>query len=137
MGPRNLSSARLVLRILVWVAMSKRRRMRIDVVCKLFQTLLTVGWRARSIRWKRGESSRYLRIVQDASGGICGPAGPVSLPAVLSSLVSPMGTMDMNGWRDKGLRSDGVQGLLKTTGMAAAPQFQLQRTSRGWVRRKK
>ena len=49
MGPRNLSSARLVLRILVWVAMSKRRRMRIDIVCKLLQTLLTVDWRARSI----------------------------------------------------------------------------------------
>ena len=49
MGPRNLSSARLVLRILVWVAMSKRRRMRIDIVCKLFQTVLTVDWRARSI----------------------------------------------------------------------------------------
>ena len=65
MGPRNLSSARLVLRILVWVAMSKRRRtwrtvpdssdcrlegqvdpstnwsgVRVYVVCKLFKTLL-------------------------------------------------------------------------------------------------
>ena len=35
------------------------------------------------------------------------------------------------------MRSDGVHGLLKTTGMATAPQFQLQHTSRGWVRRKK
>ena len=43
----------------------------------------------------------------------------------------------MDGRRGRDLRSDGVHGLLKTTGMAAAPQFQLQRTSRGWVRRKK
>ena len=35
------------------------------------------------------------------------------------------------------MRSDGVHGSLKTTGIATAPQFQLQRTSRGWVRRKK
>ena len=35
------------------------------------------------------------------------------------------------------MRSDGVHGSLKTTNMATAPQFQLQRTSRGWVRRKK
>ena len=46
----SFSSACLVLRILVWVAMSKRRRMRIDVICELFQTLLTVEVRARSIR---------------------------------------------------------------------------------------
>ena len=44
----SFSSACLVLRILVWVAMSKRRRMRIDVICELFQTLLTVEVRARS-----------------------------------------------------------------------------------------
>ena len=113
--------------------------MGVYIVCKLLQTFLTVGWRAsRSFdRWNRGESSHYLRIVQDASGGICGPAGPVSLPAVLSSRVSPMGTTDVDGRRGRDLRSDGVHGLLKTTGMAAAPQFQLQRTSRGWVRRKK
>ena len=48
-----------------------------------------------------------------------------------------MGTTDVDGRRGRDLRSDGVHGLLKTTGMAAAPQFQLQRTSRGWVRRKK
>ena len=35
------------------------------------------------------------------------------------------------------MRSDGVHGSLKTTRMTIAPQFQLQRTSRGWVRRKK
>ena len=46
----SFSSTCLVLRILVWVAMSKRRRMRIDVICELFQTLLTVEVRARSIR---------------------------------------------------------------------------------------
>ena len=34
-------------------------------------------------------------------------------------------------------RSDGVHELLKTNGMITAPQFQLQRTSRGWVRIKK
>ena len=84
--------------------------MRVHVICELFKTLLE---------------------------GFYGPAGPVSLPAVFSSLVSPMGTTDVDGRRGRDLRSDGVHGLLKTTGMAAAPQFQLQRTSRGWVRRKK
>ena len=31
------------------------------------------------------------------------------------------------------MRSDSVHGRLKTTGMTTAPQFQLQRFSRGWV----
>ena len=82
-------------------------------------------------------SLRCLQTVPDASGGICGPAGPISLPAVFSSLVSPMGTTDVTGRRIGDMRSDGVHGSLKTTGMATAPQFQLQRTSRGWVGRKK
>ena len=34
-------------------------------------------------------------------------------------------------------RSDGVHELLKTKGMTTEPRFQLQRTSRGWVRIKK
>ena len=70
-------------------------------------------------------SLHCLQTVPDASGGICGPVGPISLPAV--DLFACRGDM----------RSDGVHGSLKTTGMATAPQFQLQRTSRGWVRRKK
>ena len=82
-------------------------------------------------------SLHCLQTVPGASGGICGPAGPISLPAVFSSLVSSMGTMDVTGRRIGDMRSDGVHGSLMTTGMATAPQFQLQRTSRGWVRRKK
>ena len=82
-------------------------------------------------------SLRCLQTVPDASGGICDPTGPISLPAVFSSLISPMGTTDVTGRRIGDMRSDGVHGSLKTTGMATAPQFQLQRTSRGWVRRKK
>ena len=70
-------------------------------------------------------------------GMVCGPAGPISLSAVFSSLVPPMGTTDVTGRRIGDMRSDGVHGSLKTTGMTTAPQFQLQRTSRGWVRRKK
>ena len=62
---------------------------------------------------------------------------PLSLSAVFSSLVSSMGTTGVAGRDDKELRSDGVHGRLKTTGMTTAPQFQLQRTSRGWVRIKK
>ena len=34
-------------------------------------------------------------------------------------------------------QDDDVHGRLKTTDMTTAPQFQLQRTSRGWVRIKK
>ena len=49
MGPRNLSSARLVLWILVWVAMSKRRRVRVHIIRELFKTLLAVCWMTRSI----------------------------------------------------------------------------------------
>ena len=49
MGPRNLSSARLVLWILVWVAMSKRRRVRVHIIRELFKTLLAVSWMTRSI----------------------------------------------------------------------------------------
>ena len=37
----------------------------------------------------------------------------------------------------QGTGSDGVHELLKTNGMTTAPRFQLQRTSRGWVRIKK
>ena len=70
-------------------------------------------------------------------GIVYGPSGQISLSAVFSSLVSSMGTTDVPGWYDGDMRSDGVHGLLKTTGMTTAPQFQLQRTSRGWVRRKK
>ena len=61
---------------------------------------------------------------------VCGLAGPISLSAVFSSLVSPMGTTDVTGWKIGDMRSDGVHGSLKTTGMTTAPQFQLQRTSR-------
>ena len=85
---------------------------------------------------RQGESSHCLRSVHGL-GMVCGPAGPISLSAVFSSLVSPMGTMDVTGRRIRDMRSDGVHGSLKTTGMTTAPQFQLQRTSRGWVRRKK
>ena len=81
-------------------------------------------------------SLRCLQTVPDASGGICGPV-QISLPAMFSSLVSPMGTTDVTGRRIGDMQSDGVHGSLKTTGIATAPQFQLQRTSRGWVRRKK
>ena len=70
-------------------------------------------------------------------GIVYGWYGPISLSAVFSSLVSSMGTTDVAGRDDGEMRSDGVHGLLKTTGMTTAPQFQLQRTSRGWVRRKK
>ena len=81
-------------------------------------------------------NSHYPRTVHGL-GMVCGPAGPISLSAVFSSLVSPMGTTDVTGRRIGDMRSDGVHGSLKTTGMTTAPQFQLQRTSRGWVRRKK
>ena len=81
-------------------------------------------------------NSRCPRTVHGL-GMVCGPAGPISLYAVFSSLVLPMGTTDVTGRRIGDMRSDGVHGSLKTTGMMTAPQFQLQRTSRGWVRRKK
>ena len=77
------------------------------------------------------------RTMEHGLGIVCGPAGPISLSAVFSSLVSPMGMTDVTGRRIGDMRSDGVHGSLKTTGMTTAPQFQLQRTSRGWVRRKK
>ena len=70
-------------------------------------------------------------------GIVYGQSGPISLSTVFSSLVSSMETTDVAGRDDGEMRSDGVHGLLKTTGMTTAPQFQLQRTSRGWVRRKK
>ena len=70
-------------------------------------------------------------------GIVYGLSGPISLSAVFSSLVSSMGTTDVAGRDDGEMRSDCVHGLLKTTGMTTAPQFQLKRTSRGWVRRKK
>ena len=69
-------------------------------------------------------------------GIVYGRSGPISLSAVFSSLVSSMGTTDVAGLDDGEMRSDGVHRLLKTTGMTTAPQFQLQRTSRGWVRKK-
>ena len=68
---------------------------------------------------------------------VYGQSGPISMSAVFSSLVSSMGTTDVAGWDDEEMRSDGVHGLLKTTGMTTAPRFQLQRTSRGSVQRKK
>ena len=60
----SFSSTCLVLRILVWVAMSKRRRMRIDVICELFQTLLTVEVRARSIR-RPMEAGMRVHIIRE------------------------------------------------------------------------
>ena len=60
-------------------------------------------------------SLHYLQTVPDASGGICGLAGPISLSAVFSSLVSPMGMTDVTGRRIGDMRSDGVHGSLKTT----------------------
>ena len=86
---------------------------------------------------RQDENSRCPRIVEHGLGIVCGPAGPISLSAVFSSLVSPMGTTDVASRRIGDMRSDGVHGSLKTTGMTTAPQFQLQCTSRGWVRRKK
>ena len=80
-------------------------------------------------------NSRCPRTVEHGLGIVCCPAGPISLSAVFSSLVSPMGTTDVTGRRIGDMRSDGVHGSLKTTGMTTVPQFQLQRTSRGWVRR--
>ena len=76
-------------------------------------------------------SLQYLQTVPDASEGICGPAGTISLSAVFSSLVSPMGTTDVTGRRIGDMRSDGVHGSLKTTGMTTVPQFQLGGTSSG------
>ena len=52
-------------------------------------------------------------------GIVYGPAGPISLSAVFSSLVSSMGTTDVAGRRIGDMRSDGVHGSLKTTGMAS------------------
>ena len=75
--------------------------------------------------------------VEHGLGIVYGRSGPISLSAVFSSLVSSMGKTDVAGRDDEEMRSDGVHGLLKTTGMTTAPQFQLQHTSRGWVRRKK
>ena len=66
-------------------------------------------------------------------GIVYGRSGPISLSVVFSSLVST----DVASQYDGEMRSDGVHGLLKTTGMMTAPHFQLQRTSREWVRRKK
>ena len=80
---------------------------------------------------------RCPRTVEHGLGIVYGPAGPISLSAVFSSLVSSMGTTDVAGRRIGDMRSDGVHGSLKTAVMTLAPQFQLQRTSRGWVRRKK
>ena len=132
----------------MWVAMSKRRRVRVYVIRKLFQTEPAVGWMTcfdPSTNWIRAVS-RHERCQDGSShclqtvhglGMACGLAGPISLSAVFSSLVSPMGTTDVTGWTIGDMRSDGVHGSLKTTGMTTAPQFQLQRTSRGWVRRKK
>ena len=82
-------------------------------------------------------NSHCPRTAEHELGIVCGPAGPISLSTMLSSLVSSMGTTDVAGRRIGDMRSDGVHGSLKTTGMTTAPQFQLQRTSRGWVRRKK
>ena len=94
----------------MWVAMSEQSRVRIDVVRKLFQRDTAVCWMIcfdPSTNWIRavsrhgrlqGESSHCLRTVQGL-GMVCGPAGPVSLSAVFSSLVSPMGTTDVTGRR--------------------------------------
>ena len=75
--------------------------------------------------------------MEQGLGIVHGRSGPLSLSAVFSSLVSSMGTTGVACRDDKEMRSDGVHGRLKTTSMTTAPQFQLQRTSRGWVRRKK
>ena len=79
------------------------------------------------------ENSHCPRTAEHGLGIVCGPARPISLSAVFSSLVSSMGTTDVAGRRIGDMQSDGVHGSLKTTGMTTAPQFQLQRTSRGWV----
>ena len=119
-----------------------------SVGCELFQRDTAVCWMTcfdPSTNWIRAVShhergqdgnSHYLRTVHGL-GMVCGPAGLISLSAVFSSLVPPMGTIDVTGWKIGDMRSDGIHGSLKTTGMTTAPQFQLQRTSRGWVRRKK
>ena len=82
-------------------------------------------------------SSRYLRTVEHGLGIVHGRSGPISLSAVFSSLVYSMGTTGVTSRDDEEMGSDGVHGRLKTTGMTTAPQFQLQRNSRGWVQRKK
>ena len=79
----------------------------------------------------------FSRTVEHGLGIVYGRSGPISLSALFSSLVSFMGMTDVAGRDDREMRNDGVHGLPKTTGMTTAPQFQLQRTSRGWVRRKK
>ena len=103
----------------------------------LFRLLDKLNAAASRHERRQDENSHCPRTVEHGLGIVCCPAGPISLSAVFSSLVSSMGTTNMAGRRIGDMRSDGVHGSLKTTGMTTAPQFQLQRTSRGWVRRKK
>ena len=100
----------------------------------------------RHVQATQDVSSLYPRTVPDSSDcRLEGQVDPstnwsgvrVYVVCKLFKTVSPMGTTEVDGRRSRDLRSDGVHGLLKTTGMATTPQFQLQRTSRRWVRRKK
>ena len=94
----------------MWVAMSEQRRVRIDVVRKLFQRDTAVCWmtcfdpstnwiRAVSRHERRQDGSSHCLRTVHGLGMVCGPAGPISLSAVFSSLVSPMGTTDVTGWK--------------------------------------
>ena len=91
----------------MWVAMSERRRVRVYVIRKL-QTEPAVGWMTcfdPSTNWIRAVS-RHERCQDGSShclqtvhglGMVCGLARPISLSAVFSSLVSPMGTAGGSG----------------------------------------
>ena len=105
----------------MWVAMSERRRVRVYVVRTLFQRDTAVGWMTcfdPSTNWIRAVSrheqcqdgSSHCLLSVHGLGMVCGPAGPISLSTVFSSLVSPMGTTDMTGWKIGDMLSDGVHG---------------------------